>query len=400
LEITDASAAKLTLPAGKTEAVFFDDKLKVYGVRVRASGSATFVFYYKAIGGDSRRMTIGRVGGVKEKEARITAHEYYVQRYARKGDPAKDHQAKREKSADTIKAALPVFLATKKQKLKPRTYAELERHLQVNAKSLHGWQIDQLTLRPVAKLLAKIADNNGLRASDAVRGDLITFFKWAISEGLSETNPVIGTKKKHAAEPRERTLSGDELREVWLACEDDQYGAIVKLLILTAQRRDEIGALRWTEVDLDGAAITLPKHRTKNKRQHVVPLSAPAVAILKKQPVRAERDLIFGLGDGAFSGWSAAKRRLDARILARTGKAPAPWTLHDLRRTARTGFGALGVPPHISEAVINHLPSKLIQTYDRNKYEAEKKRALNRWGRYVVALVKEKKSVARKRARA
>jgi hypothetical protein len=394
LEITEASAANLLLPAGKREAVFFDDKLKGYGVRVRTSGSASFVFYYKAIGGDSRRMTIGRVGSIKEKDARIIAHDYYVQRYSRKGDPAKDHQARREKSADTLKATLPAFLAAKKQKLKPRTYAEIERHLLKTAKSLHGWQLDQLTLRPVAKLLAKVAENSGLRASDAVRGDLITFFKWAISEGLCEANPVIGTKKKHAADPRERTLSDDELREVWQACADDQYGAIVRLLILTAQRRDEIGALRWSEVDLKNAAITLPKHRTKNKRQHLVPLSAPALATLKEQPERDGRDLIFGLGGGAFSGWSAAKERLDARILTRAGKALAPWRLHDLRRTARTGFGALGIPPHVSEAIINHLPSKLIQTYDLNKYESEKRKGLDRWAKHVLALVKKKKSAA------
>src|SRR6516162_7409740 len=128
--------------------------------------------------------------------------------------------------------------------------------------------------------------------------------------------------------------------------------------------------------------MTLPAERTKNGQQHVVPLSDAALAILKNIPRRARRDYVFGLGQGGYSGWSKAKAVLDKRASLKE-----PWTLHDLRRTVRTGLGKLGVQPHIAEAVLNHLPPKLIRTYDRNTYAAEKRDALDKWASHLKTVV-------------
>jgi integrase len=162
---------------------------------------------------------------------------------------------------------------------------------------------------------------------------------------------------------------------------------------LTACRAGEIGDLRWSEVGAD--AITLPPARAKNNRQHVVALSAPAKAILAAQPRRANddgtmRDLVFGVGQGGFAGWSAAKKSIDARIATASGQPLAPWRVHDLRRSAATGMAVLGVEPFVIECVLNHVTgvrSSISKVYNRHGYEPQKRQALDRWAAHLMDLV-------------
>jgi integrase len=142
-----------------------------------------------------------------------------------------------------------------------------------------------------------------------------------------------------------------------------------------------LGDLNWREIDLAARTITLPRERTKNGQEHVVPLSDAAVAILDAIP-RSSRELVFGRGQGGFQGWSKCKAELDKAV-----RLKKPWTLHDLRRTVRTGLGGLGIQPHIAEAALNHLPAKLIRTYDRNTYAEEKKAALDQWATHLKTIV-------------
>ena len=153
---------------------------------------------------------------------------------------------------------------------------------------------------------------------------------------------------------RERSLSDTEAAAVWLAAPDNDYGHIVRLILLTGCRRTELGSLQWSEIDKEARTLTLPPERTKNGQAHVVPLSDPAMAILKTI-TRRERENVFGSGEGGYSGWSKSKAALD-----KAAKLKEEWTLHDLRRTVRTGLGTLGVQPHVAEAVLNHLPPKSI----------------------------------------
>ena len=153
------------------------------------------------------------------------------------------------------------------------------------------------------------------------------------------------------------------------------------MLLLTGCRRIEIGSLQWSEINLETHSITLPKERTKNGREHVVPLCEAALAIIEAIP-RRDRELVFGIGRGGFSGWNKSKRGLDKTLQFKT-----PWTLHDIRRTVRTGMGQLGVLPHVAEAALNHLPPKLIRTYDRNTYATEKRAALDLWTNHLLVAV-------------
>jgi len=167
------------------------------------------------------------------------------------------------------------------------------------------------------------------------------------------------------------------------AAPDSDYGWILKLILLTGCRRAEVGDLKWSEIDFEARTITLPRERTKNHQQHTLPLSEPAMEILNSIPRRDGREYLFGrIGPAGFTNWSMSKEDFD-RIV----NLKEPWTLHDLRRTVRTGLGKLGVQPHIAEAVLNHLPPKLIRTYDRNTYAAEKRDALDKWAGHLKVAV-------------
>jgi integrase len=160
----------------------------------------------------------------------------------------------------------------------------------------------------------------------------------------------------------------------------------VKLLALTGQRRDEIGSLRWQEIDFDKAVIALPPERTKNSRPHDVPLSDAALVILKGRPRLVDREYVFTTGANGFRGWSNYKTLLDSRV-----GAIAPWRLHDLRRTVSTRMhDELGILPHIVEAVLNHVSGHkagVAGTYNRAFYAKEKAIALARWAEHLASIV-------------
>jgi integrase len=138
----------------------------------------------------------------------------------------------------------------------------------------------------------------------------------------------------------------EELAAIWRAAGNDDFGRIVKLLMFTGQRREEIAAVAWSELDPERRLWTIPGARTKNKREHEVPLSDQALALIPER--RPGRDLVFGRGKGGFSGFSNCKDRLDKA----TGIAP--WRLHDLRHSWVTNAAEIGVEPHIIEACVNH----------------------------------------------
>jgi integrase len=278
--------------------------------------------------------------------------------------------------------------------MKPRSFEEVERHLTNHAKPLAKLRPAEIDRRTIAVRLAEVEVASGPVARNRVRSTLSAFFAWAITGGFIETNPVTGTGKADEGGSRERVLTEDELAEVWAALEADQFGDIVRLLILTAQRREEIGGLRWSEVDFERGLIVLPPARTKNKRLHELPLSSGARAILERQPRRKGRDLIFGHGSGPFSGWSDSKAALDQHLLdarqARRAKPLPDFRLHDIRRTTATIMAdRLGVLPHIIEAILNHVSGHragVAGVYNRATYAEATREALERWANHVEAI--------------
>jgi integrase len=209
-------------------------------------------------------------------------------------------------------------------------------------------------------------------------------------EGLCDSNPVIGTNDPETGiKSRERVLDDAELRAVWNACRDDDFGRIVRLLILTGCRREEIGGLRWSDLNLDTGVMTITGERTKN--HHTLELTLPAGSLDILPSRRPDRDNVFGKHK-PFSAWSFATMVLKSRIIEAGGASLAPWTLHDLRRTMRTGLGKLGVAPHIAELCINHVKGGVEAIYDRHKYQREIKAALALWSEHVLAVAEQRES--------
>jgi integrase len=401
LKLTATTIRALELPPGMQDKTYFDDDLAGFGVRLREGGSKTFVIQYK-VGAKHRRMPLGSVTAIDLSKARSTAKDLLAA--VRLGqDPAGEKLAQRHKGEETFGAFLPRYLARQRARLKPRSMLEIDRFLAVYAKAWHGRQVQTIDRRAVAIRLGDIGEKHGPGAANRFRAAVSTYFNWLAREGILESNVVSFTNKAPEGGSRERVLMDDEIAAIWRAAGDDQYGAIIRLLILTGCRRDEVGGLCWSEIDLDDATITLPGARTKNRREHIVPLTPSVVEILKAQPRRTmadgtPRDLVFGYGERAYSGWSKSRRELDARVTEQAGAPILDWVVHDLRRSISTTMHErFGIQPHIVEAVLNHVSGHkrgVAGVYNKSTYADQKRIALEKWADHVETVVTGKQSTA------
>jgi integrase len=385
MKLTQPIVDGLVLPNGEDDYTYWDGEIPGFGLRLRGGGSRIWVFRYRR-GGRQRRVSFGSAAAVPAAKARREAQRLYAEvRLGR--DPSAEKEAAEKRATETFEAWLEPYFARQEERLKPRSMIELRRHLLVNAKPLHSMALAEIDRRTVAGLLAKIQANNGTATAQATRADLSAYFAWAMGEGIAESNPVIGTNRYPTAS-RDRVLSDGELVGLWKATADDgRFLAIVRLLLLTGCRREEIGGLKWDEVDLEDAMISLPKERTKNGKAFDLPLSPPAVAILAAQPRKPESPYVFHWhGAAGFAGWSKAKHELDSRL-----EFPA-WTLHDIRRSVATGMNRIGVEPHIVEECLNHAGARrgTAGVYNRWQYGPQKRDALLRWAEHLLAIVEER----------
>jgi integrase len=342
-------------------------------------------------------MVIGSAAAITVGEARKRAAILHAEVKLGR-DPAGEKVIGKARANETVAATLPLYLRQQKDRLRPRAYVEVERHLLTHARHLHPQPLTGVSRRDVAAVLTAIADSKSGATANRVRSSLSAFFVWCMKQGLLDANPAAFTDRR-PEKSRDRVLTADELRQIWAALRDDAYGAIVKLLVLLGSRREEIGALRWSEVDLDKALITLPPNRVKNGRERIIVLTAPALAILKNQPRLTWPDgslcdLVFGHGARGFNDWQGSKIDLDARIAAQ-GKPLKPWVLHDFRRLLSTAMhDYLQIQPHVVEACLGHVGHQrgTPGVYNRAQYEREMRVALDRWADHVA-------SIAERRAR-
>jgi integrase len=375
MKLTQSSIAKLT--SSKADEIFFDDDLPRFGVRLREGGSRKYVVQYRQ-GGIARRHTIGPVATLTLEEARQRARKVLVAVDDGR-NPGAEKETARAASRLLFAAVADDFLGA--SKLKPKSLYEYKYYLKKIWKPLHKLPLGSISRQVVASHLRVIAKENGPAAANRTRSTLSSLFAWAIGEGLCDSNPIIGTNVQEE-KPRARVLTDAELAAIWKAAPDEDYGRIIKLLMLTGQRRDEIGALRWSEIDADAKLIELPRTRTKNGIEHRIPLSAEAIAILKGC-VR-HRDLLFGNGPNGFAAWSRKKLAFGKTCSVKD------WTIHDLRRTAATRMADLGVQPHVIEAILNHISGHkagVAGIYNRSTYATEKRAALDLWGNHIRVIV-------------
>jgi integrase len=363
----------------KPNSVVWDDDLAGFGVR-KQRRDAIYVLKYRA-NGIQRFYTIGKHGALTPDKARREAKRL-LGLIATGRDPQTDKLQSRELAADTLARTISDYLAFAKGKQKPRSYVETERHLNVNWKPLAQMSIYAITRRHVAGQLKAIERAKGAVTAARSRAALSALMNWAIREGIElNGNPVQGTNRPTEPRSRDRVLSKSELATVWRASDDGDYGRIVRLLIACGQRRDEVGAMQWSEIDFDKSLWTIPGARTKNHQDHTVPLTSLALSLLSP---RRNSDFVFGANGNGFSGWSKSKIALDGRV------GFEDWRLHDIRRTVATMLGELGLAqPHVIESLLNHISgykAGIVSVYQKQKYTDEIRDALGKWGDYVARL--------------
>ena len=307
----------LALPDGVRELKFFDhghrDCVVGFGLRIRDTGSRVWVFQYK-YGDKHNRMKLGTWPALSLEKARGKARKHRED-VDDGGNPAAKRAESRQRSTETFGRIAVRYLERREPAMKPRSYAEVERHLNKHAKPLHGLLLAGIDRRRVAGLLSEISNGSGVIAANrALRASLSALFAWAIREGILDANVIIGTNRNDEAE-RDRVLSEAELREISAALLDDDYGAIVRLLMLTGQRREEIGGLRWSEIDFHRGVIVLPATRTKNKREHEIPMSVPVREILNPGITRRAASLCSEKGRGRSPAGRMRRKRLMRRLL-------------------------------------------------------------------------------------
>ena len=393
MKLTVARTADLELPAGSSDHIVWDDEISGFGLRIREGGSRHWVFQYK-LGSKHRRITFGKFPALNPKKAREQAAELHAR--VRLGeDPAGSKHDARARAHETFEACAQRYLKWQRNEVRPSTFRENERHLLTNLAPLHGLRIDAVDKRAIAGQLTRFAAEGGPVQANRTRASLSKFLNWCLREGLVEANPASLTNANRETKSA-RVLQAAELVAIWKALPGNDYKAVVKLLILTGQRAREIADLRWSEISFERGVIALPPQRTKNGREHIVPMSGMAIGLLKSQEHREGRDLVFGRGQGGFSGWSKAKDALDGAILAarreadRKAKPLADWVIHDIRRSVATGMAEIGVQPHIIEAILNHVSGHkggVAGIYNRASYEAEKAAALANWATHVEGLI-------------
>jgi integrase len=386
LKLTQKSVDNLALPPGKDDETWWDVDLTGYGVRLRESGHKTYVAQYRHHG-RTRKFVIGDARKVTLVEARSAARKILAE-VELGGDPQGDKQDARRQAVHTLRSVAEDYIEAKAAVLRPaslkvtRLYLLGPRYLG----PILATDVAAITQRDIAARITAIKRASGSVTAKQARAALSSLFRWCMGEGLASSNPVVGTNTPAGPVARERVLSDDELVRIWHACRDDDYGRIIRLLILLGSRRSEVGGTRFSELDFEAGTWLLPSERAKNKHPLLVPLPPAALAIIKAVPRWASRDQLFGTrATSGFTEWDAAKRELDVRAAIEK-----EWRVHDLRRTVATGMGNLGVLPHVIEAALNHQSGAkrgVAGIYNRSGYEPHVRAALLMWSEHVLALV-------------
>jgi integrase len=359
--------------------VVWDDDTPGLGLRVQA-GKKSWIVRYRVAGVQRQKSLDGHLKLAKAREDAGLIRSAAVQGVDRIAEGRAKAEADRRQAeaarARSLGAIVEDYLPAAKKRLRPASYNVAKLYLEGPKywAQLRDRPADELGRREILAVLQPWA---GRVTSAQMLAHLSACLSWGVVNELLERNCAMGLKPPVEKVDRERVLTDSEIGALWAATAgdgtdtvEDRYAKILRLLLLTGQRRGEVGGMRRPELDLDQQLWRLPGARTKNKLPHDVPLSRQAKAILELQG----GDPLFG--KNGFREWWRAKQQLDTVL-----DLPE-WTVHDLRRTVVTGMAEIGVSPHIVEAVVNHVSGHkggVAGVYNRAKYSQEKRAALQRW---------------------
>jgi integrase len=362
-----------------------------FGVRVTASGARAFIINYR-LRGREHRFTIGAWPDWSALKA-VREARNLRQRVDRGEDPLEDRAPipATKSVSSVIDDFMTRYVRNKERPL--RSADQIQSAFDRLVKPRIGKiGVYELRRSHVAEMLDKVEDEAGPVQADRVRAYLRKALSWYAERddefNLNAAFVRVGARANPKDRARTRVLSDDEIRIIWsMLGEAGTFGALLKTLLLTAQRRDEVANMSWKEISTDGI-WTIPAERYKTKRPNFVPLSNKAHAIIEAQPRIEKCDYVFpSLVKTPFTGFGKSKARFDKSVLLEMQKRskkgtkvePLPnWTLHDLRRTAKTLMARAGVRPDISERVLGHVIAGVEGTYDRHSYAEEKRDALEK----------------------
>jgi integrase len=397
IELNRTTVASLKLAAGKTDQIIFDADERGFGFRLRRDGARlrrSWIVQYR-FRGRTRRFKIGDYPTVTAETARKKAKTILAQVHLGQ-DPQSDKEADRANGSRTLRTVATEYLEMKALEVERGKYrasslrvARLYLTGTAYFGPLHSHAVTDITVADIASRLNAINRNSGTSTAGCARSHLSSMFAWAMRQGFmgpNPHNPTSVTENPDDGSSRDRVLRDTEMAAIWRASGNDEFGKIVKLLMLTACRRVEIGGLRWSEIDQEAGTITLPKTRTKNKHEHTLPLTPVAAQIIESIPQRVDRDHLFGERSvSGFTDWDGQKHHLDARLKL------IDWRLHDLRRSVATWMAEHGnIEPHIIEAILNHYSghrSGVAGVYNRATYARQIRVALNLWDDHIRSLI-------------
>lgn len=382
------------LKPGAAIAILWDDEVKGFGAKITPAGAITYLYQYRMGGREAKtqRFTIGAHGKLTPANARTEAKRLSVL-VAQGTNPAEAEAKRRRETVDLMFKAY-------SQRFHDACKGEGWRKLVERSLRLHVWPVLARKALPTITRADIVAVFDAMPAEQRagrrnVFAILRRLFRWAIGRGDIERSPMDGMETPPPVKARDRVLSDEELRRVWEAAPGCHraFGRIVRLLLVTGQRREEVTGLDWSELDRVSRTWRLPGERAKNGEPHIVPLNDLAVAELDavaKGEKWPKRGLVFQTASGAgFTAHSKGKAKLDQLVGNDGGDPFAGWRLHDLRRTLATGMQRLGVRFEVTEAILNHLSGSragVAGVYQRHHWTDEKRAALDAWASHLSAV--------------
>jgi len=378
--LTAASVERIKPPKAGTMEIF-DLGYPGLALRVGHGGAKSFEIFYRTRG-KLKRESLGRWPEKSLAQARE------AWRKTREAIAKGEHSVNRKGAktpARLFEHVVEDWLRRDQSKNKKSSVYQVTRSVEANLlPAWRGKRVDQIGKADVHALLDGIADRGATVMARRVQAYVNRFFGWCIERDILAVNPMAGMERIANGKSRERVLSDNELAKVWRATDSiGVFGSVLRLLVLTGARREEIAQLRWSEIE--GDTIKLEGSRTKNGEAHIIPLSAPARELLASMP-RIGDDFVFTLSAvKPISGWSRPKIKLD------DVSGVSDWRIHDLRRSVATGLQKLGVTLQVVEAVLGHTSGSrggIVGVYQRHNYAEEKRAALEAWGAHVTELVR------------
>jgi integrase len=395
-KLNEETIKRLPIPAAGNRVTYFPGATiqgtkapRGFGVRVTAAGARAFILNYRVLGKE-HRYTIGAWPDWTALKA-VREARNLRQRVDRGENPLKDRAP--SPTTVTVASVLDDFVLryVRNQNQPLRSADEYESAFKRLVKPRIGkLGIYEIRRSHVIKMLDEIEDANGPVMADRTLAYVRKAFNWYATRDDQFNVPVVRgmARIKPKERARKRVLTDDEIRTIWpVLAQAGTLGALIKALFLTAQRRDEVAQMSLKEIGAD-TIWEIPAERYKTKLSNYVPLSKAALNVIEAQPKTERCDYVFpSRANTPFSGFGKSKTALDRAVheamqkQAKNGTNVDPlpnWTLHDLRRTAKTLMVRAGVRPDISERVLGHVIAGVEGTYDRYSYAEEKRDALEK----------------------